>query len=278
MDVHRSDEADAILGKEFKCLDHGFIRLVDYMGTDASIVQAARVSYGKGTKSVSEDRNLIRYLMRHQHTSPFEMVEAKFHVRLPIFVARQWIRHRTANVNEYSMRYSESLGLYYVPRVEDIAEQSKDNKQGRGENLEEVLAIDLRERIRNQNEMSDIFYHELLDEGVARELARINSPVSTYTEWYWKNDLRNIFHFLKLRMDKHAQKEIRVYAFTMADIIKKIVPISYEAFEDYVLNAVTFSAIEMEALRRVLHGHNAKDAAEEVGLKGRELKEFLGKI
>ncbi|HPD33203.1 MAG TPA: FAD-dependent thymidylate synthase [Candidatus Kapabacteria bacterium] len=238
-----------VIGKEYKCLDKGFVRLVDVMGDDSSIVQAARVSYGKGTKSFSEDRGLIRYLMRHSHTSPFEMVELKFHVKLPIFVARQWIRHRTANVNEYSGRYSEMRDEFYLPDANQIRSQSSDNKQGRSENeLAQDVINQILQKMQNLQKASYSDYIYYLENNLARELARINLPLSTYTEWYWKIDLHNLFHFLKLRMDTHAQYEIRVYADIIAAIIKQILPISYEAFEDYELNAIRFSKNELEVL------------------------------
>lgn len=246
-------KAEDLLDKEFKVLNHGFVRLVDYMGGDESIVQAARVSYGKGTKSVSEDRTLIRYLMRHQHTTPFEMVEFKFHIKLPIFVARQWIRHRTANVNEYSGRYSIMPEEFYVPEETVIKYQSTSNKQGRDN---EEVPPEIRQRVLEilLEEQKSAFkgYQEMLDYNIARELARINLPLSLYTEWYWKIDLHNLFHFLKLRMDKHAQYEIRVYAEKMAEIVKAVVPMAYEAFEDYVLNSVTFSKNELLLLKKYL--------------------------
>jgi len=238
-----------VIGKEYKCLDKGFVRLVDVMGDDSSIVQAARVSYGKGTKSFSEDRGLIRYLMRHSHTSPFEMVELKFHVKLPIFVARQWIRHRTANVNEYSGRYSEMRDEFYLPDANQIRSQSSDNKQGRSENeLAQDVINQILQKMQNLQKASYSDYIYYLENNLARELARINLPLSTYTEWYWKIDLHNLFHFLKLRMDTHAQYEIRAYADIIAEIIKQILPISYEAFEDYELNAIRFSKNELEVL------------------------------
>jgi len=283
MAIHRSKEADEIIGEKIYCSDDGFIRLVDYMGTDSSIVQAARVSYGKGTKTLLEDRNLIRYLMRHRHTTPFEMVEMTFHARMPIFVARQWVRHRTANINEYSMRYSEPLDMYYLPEPENIAEQSKDNKQGRKQDpLNRKEAINIRDEM-NYN-MSNSFetYNKFNQQGLARELSRIILPTGAYTEWYWKNDLHNTLHFLNLRMDKHAQKEIRDYANAMSTIVKKIAPLAYEAFEDYRLNAKTFSKQEMKALDYIVNDfhsqHEIIQEAKHAGLKGRELKEFLNKL
>ena len=245
-------EAEEILDKEFRCLDFGFVRLVDYMGGDESVVQAARVSYGKGTKRIHEDRGLIRYLMRHQHTTPFEMVELKWHVKLPIFVARQWIRHRTANVNEYSLRYSEALDEFYIPDPKDIKFQSKSRKQSRElgapqELQQRVLEILKEEAIRQYQD-----YKEMNNKGIARELARIGLGVNLYTQWYWKNDLYNTFKFLELRMDDHAQEEIRVYAKTMGEIVKKVVPISYEAFEDYSLNSSSVSRLELKVVSEML--------------------------
>ena len=230
-----------------KCLDKGFIRLVDSMGGDAAIVQAARVSYGKGTTKVSRDRALIRYLMRHHHSTPFEMVELKFHAKMPIFVARQWVRHRTANINEYSLRYSEAIDDFYIPRAEDIHFQSTTNKQGR-----EVIDVptELRKKtvayFKEMSKKSYVIYNELNEAGIARELARAVLPVNIYTQWYWKNDLHNTFHFLRLRMDDHAQYEIRVYAKAMAAMVKEVVPIAYEAFEDYILNGMYFSRLDQE--------------------------------
>jgi len=248
-----NQKAEEILDKEFKVLNHGFVRLVDYMGGDESIVQAARVSYGKGTKTVSEDRTLIRYLMRHQHTTPFEMVEFKFHVKLPIFVARQWIRHRTANVNEYSGRYSIMPDEFYVPEEGTIKPQSSVNKQGREE---QEVPSHIRKRVLEilLQEQQSAFkgYQEMLGYNIARELARINLPLSLYTQWYWKIDLHNLFHFLKLRLDKHAQYEIKVYAEKMAEIVKTVVPMAFEAFEDYVLNSVTFSKEELKLIKKYL--------------------------
>ncbi len=213
--------AEEILDKEFKCLNAGFVRLVDYMGGDESIVQAARVSYGKGTKTVSEDRILLRYLMRHLHTTPFEMVELKFHIKLPIFVARQWIRHRTANVNELSGRYSIMKDEFYIPSVDSLKLQSIRNKQGRSEeNISPELQQKVLDLLLQDQKTTYEHYEEFLNDNIARELARINLPLSLYTEWYWKIDLHNLFHFLHLRMDKHAQYEIRVYAETIGEIVK----------------------------------------------------------
>lgn len=275
-----NDAIRELIGKEIRCLDKGFIRLVDVMGDDDSIVQAARVSYGTGTKKVLQDRGLIRYLMRHLHTTPFEMVEFKFHVKLPIFVARQWIRHRTANVNEYSGRYSEMRDEFYVPDASQIRQQSQTNKQGRAD---EPFEPEEAQRIRDlmfdaqQKQYSD--YKLMLDANLARELARINLPVSNYTEWYWKIDLHNLFHFLRLRMDDHAQYEIRVYGMAIANIVRAAVPLAYEAFEDYILHAQQFSSGELKVLAAHLRPlPEDENALGEWGLKGREAREFLIKI
>lgn len=254
--THRltSPEAEAMLGLKIPCLDRGFVYLVDYMGGDASIVQAARVSYGIGTKTVNEDRGLIRYLMRHQHSTPFEMVEMKFHLKMPIFVARQMIRHRTANVNEYSGRYSIMPDEFYVPDPEHVSLQSQTNRQGGGEAVSPERAADVVALIEEEQRTVRDGYEKMLEWDIRRELARVNLGVSQYTEWYWKNDLHNIFHFLKLRLDAHAQYEIRVYAEAMARIVKAVAPIAYQAFEDYTLKAERFSAPEIEALGRLLAG------------------------
>lgn len=280
MPQQKTDDADKLIGKEFKVLDHGFVRLVDYMGDDGAIVQAARVSYGKGTKKVSRDRELIRYLLGHQHTSPFEMVEFKFHVKLPIFVARQWIRHRTANVNEYSGRYSVMKEEFYQPEAEQIRLQSDVNRQGRSD---EQFPADLQEDFLSH--ASDIQkqvyerYTRYIGAGLAREIARINLPLSLYTEWYWKIDLHNLLHFLRLRMDPHAQYEIRQYANVMAEIVKAVCPITWEAFEDYILNAQKFSAIELKILRDTLSGFVPDKAALiAAGLSTLEAGEFLAKL
>ncbi len=272
--------ADSILDNQFPCLNAGFVRLVDYMGGDESIVQAARVSYGKGTKSVNEDRGLIRYLMRHLHTTPFEMVEFKFHVKLPIFVARQWIRHRTANVNEYSGRYSIMKDEFYIPDPEVIHYQSEQNKQGRGnddvpsELRRQVLSI-----LTTTQQQLYAEYETLLEDNITRELARINLPLSMYTEWYWKIDLHNLFHFLRLRLDTHAQYEIRVYAEAMAEITKAIAPLAWEAFEDYILRAERFSRQELSILADYLPSEPlTKDYYESKGLRGREIDEFNEKL
>ncbi len=275
MEKHIQD----IIGKEYKCLDHGFIRLVDVMGDDAAIVQAARVSYGQGTKTVNEDRGLIRYLMRHKHTSPFEMVELKFHVKLPIFIARQWIRHRTANVNEYSGRYSEMKDECYLPELEQIRLQSANNKQGRSE---ETLVQEEGNAVQNllQDGQAGAFgdYKEMLEMGVAREVARINLPLSTYTEWYWKIDLHNLLHFIRLRLDSHAQYEIRVFAEAIAEMLKVIVPLTWEAFEDFTLYNVNFSRKEIAVLKEIITAMPNAEMLEKNGLKKGEAREFLEKL
>jgi thymidylate synthase (FAD) len=253
-------EAEEILDKEFPVLDHGFVRLVDYMGGDSAIVQAARVSYGEGTKTVSEDRGLIRYLTRNEHTSPLEMVEMKFHCKMPIFVARQWVRHRTANLNEISGRYSIMRDEFYIPEPQQINLQSKNNKQGRSEETfsseetEEMLFNFAEEQRRGYKS-----YTERIEKGMARELARINLPLSLYTEWYWKIDLHNLFHFLDLRMDEHAQVEIRNYANTIFDITKKVAPKACEAFEHYQLNSEKFSYEELKIIKKLLGDTDTED-------------------
>ena len=274
-----SKGAEKHLNVEYPILDHGFVRLVDYMGNDSAIVQAARVSYGAGTKSVNEDRGLIRYLMKHKHTTPFEMVEFKWHVKMPIFVARQWIRHRTANVNEYSMRYSEPITDFYLPDSKNIRMQSKSNMQGRSQEkidpeLAEKFRNDFNKTMRNSFEANKL----MSEQNVARELSRINLPVAMYTEFYWKNDLHNTFHFLNLRMDKHAQWEIQQYANKMGEIIKDSVPIAYGAFEDYTLNAISFSKIEQLALKQILKGKDKNTIINEIFKNKREKQEFLKKL
>ncbi|MBU3699455.1 MAG: FAD-dependent thymidylate synthase [Candidatus Kapabacteria bacterium] len=274
-----TEEVQALVGKEFRCLDKGFVRLIDVMGDDSAIVQAARVSYGSGTKKVHEDRGLIRYLMRHLHTTPFEMVEFKFHIKLPIFVARQWIRHRTANVNEYSGRYSEMKDEFYVPDPDQVRAQSAMNKQGRADTAFEPSEA---ERIRTvmsstQERLFDE-YQQLLSTDLAREIARINLPVSNYTEWYWKIDLHNLFHFLRLRIDPHAQYEIRVFGEAIAEIAKAAVPLAYEAFEDYILHAMRFSRTELEIIRSTLSTMPSLEELQAKGLSAREAREFLDKL
>lgn len=268
-----------ILGKEFPCLNKGFVRLIDIMGDDESIVQAARVSYGKGTKSVNEDRGLIRYLMRHYHTTPFEMVEFKFHIKLPIFIARQWIRHRTANVNEYSGRYSEMCEDFYFPDDSQIRMQSVNNKQGRSDEVfEEKESNHIKDLLTKNQEESHNFYKELLNIGFARELARITLPVSNYTEWYWKIDLHNLFHFLNLRLDSHAQYEIRVYAQIIADLVKVAVPLAWEAFEDYRLKSVYFSKQEIIELKKLLELNDLENIEFDNNLSKRESNELKMKL
>lgn len=274
------DTVKNILGKQFDCLDKGFVRLVDIMGDDSAIVQAARVSYGKGTKSVRMDRELIRYLLRHRHTSPFEMVELKFHIKLPIFIARQWIRHRTANVNEYSGRYSEMKDEFYIPELSQVRTQSKSNRQGRSDDtLPESEAQKVIESMDNIHKNLFSEYKNLLDSDISREIARINLPLSTYTEWYWKIDLHNLMHFLKLRMDDHAQYEIQVYANTIAEILKIAVPMTWEAFEDYLWNGANFSNNELKIISNLIGNNQPDDALiEECGLKGLEAEEFKVKF
>lgn len=246
---------DAILGVPIRVLDHGFVRLVDYMGDDAAIVQAARVSYGAGTRKVSEDKALIRYLLRNLHTSPFEMVEVKLHIKTPLFVARQIVRHRTASLNEVSARYSILPNEMYLPDDTQISFQSTDNKQGRsGAAVDPALKERVRELLLAGQREAYAAYQELLDADIARELARIALPVAVYTEWYWKINLHNLFHFLRLRLDAHAQYEVRVFAEAIALIAQRIAPTAYDAFEDYIRDAVRLSGVERELVTRALHG------------------------
>ncbi len=265
---------------EIKVLNKGFVILVDIMGNDSSIVQAARTSYGTGVKSYEEDKKLIRYLLRNKHTSPFEMVELKFHIKLPIFVARQWIRHRTANVNELSGRYAEMKNEFYIPNEENIREQSTTNKQGRSDNkLNQKSAVEFTDSIIATQKKSFVEYKNYIETGVARELARINLPLSIYTEWYWKIDLHNLFHFLKLRLDNHAQYEIRCYAEAIATILKEKVPIAYQAFEDYILNTIYFSDKEQIVLANLLKNINLYDINfENTELDKREINELKVKL
>jgi thymidylate synthase (FAD) len=270
---------EAMLFTALTVLDHGFVRVIDYMGDDAAVVQAARVSYGRGTRKISEDDGLIRYLMRHWHSTPFEMCEIKYHVKLPIFVARQWIRHRTANVNEYSARYSIMDKEFYIPAPENLAAQSVDNRQGRGAVLEGEAAARVLGLLRQDAEQTYGHYEEMLDEhgvGLARELARMNLTLNTYTQWYWKTDLHNLFHFLRLRADAHAQFEIRVYAEAMLETVKAWVPLSYGAFRDYRLGAVTFSAKMLDILKRMLAGESVEQ--KESGLSRREWAEMMAAL
>ncbi|MEQ3642646.1 MAG: FAD-dependent thymidylate synthase [Paracoccus sp. (in: a-proteobacteria)] len=257
-------------------LDHGLVRVIDYMGDDAAICQAARVSYGKGTKSVQNDEGLIRYLMRHWHSTPFEMCEVKFHVKLPVFVARQWIRHRTANVNEYSGRYSILDREFYIPAPEHLAAQSSQNHQGRGEVLQGAEAQRVLDLLREDAMRSYDSYETMLSQegqqGLARELARMNLPANIYTQWYWKVDLHNLLHFLRLRADSHAQYEIRAYADIMCDITRDWVPAAFGAFQDYRMNAVNLSAQAADALRRRLAGEVVTQ--DNAGMGAREWREF----
>ena len=272
---------EALLFQAFPLLDHGFVRVVDYMGDDNAIVQAARVSYGRGTKRVQEDAGLIRYLMRHRHTTPFEMCEIKFHVKLPIFVARQWIRHRTANVNEYSARYSILDKEFYIPAAEHLAAQSASNRQGRGAVLAADEAADVLAVLRADAEVCYAHYVTMLNEGeaadpgrsgLARELARMNLTLNTYTQWYWKTNLHNLFQFLSLRADAHAQYEIRVYAEAMLRLTEAWVPVAAAAFRDYRLNAVTLSAQMVAVVKRMLAGEAVTQ--ETSGMSRREWTEF----
>lgn len=283
-----SPELDSLLHKKFPVLDHGFVTLRDYMGNDKSIEEAARISYGGGTRKVSETRGLLRYLLRNKHTSPFEMCEIQLHVKMPIFVARQWVRHRTANINEYSGRYSVMDKDFYMPSCENIQKQSKDNKQGRGGALTEEQAKRVQGLLSIDAERSYKQYEALLDLDLARELARMNLSVNFYTQWIWKIDLHNLLHFLNLRLDPHAQYEIRVYAETIYnELVKPWVPLTAEAFEDYTLGAETFSKQEMGYLRHVVSGQFPegsdtsfleKDLEEHDGLSKREVGEFLKKF
>jgi thymidylate synthase (FAD) len=277
-----------ILFTALPVLDHGFVRVIDYMGDDAAIVQAARVSYGRGTRRVSEDRGLINYLMRHRHTTPFEMCEIKYHVKLPIFVARQWIRHRTANVNEYSARYSILDNEFYIPAPEHLAAQTTANRQGRGEVLEGEAARRVLNLLRADAERAYAGYSEMLNEGedgaprdsawpgLARELARMNLSLNFYTQWYWKTDLHNLLHFLSLRADPHAQYEIRAYADVMLETVKRWVPIAYEAFLEYRMNAATISASGLTVVRRMLAGEPVDQASS--GLSPREWRELMAAL
>ncbi|HEX7390475.1 MAG TPA: FAD-dependent thymidylate synthase [Acidiphilium sp.] len=272
---------EAMLFAPSPVLDHGFVRVIDYMGDDAAVVQAARVSYGRGTRKVSEDEGLIRYLMRHRHSTPFEMCEIKFHVKLPIFVARQWIRHRTANVNEYSARYSVMDREFYIPAPEHLAAQSAANRQGRGEVLAGDEAAEVLALLRDDANRNYSHYEYMLNEGeadpgrlgLARELARMNLTLNAYTQWYWKTDLHNLFHFLSLRADPHAQYEIRAYAESMMAITRAWVPASFRAFEDYRLGAASFSASMLAVLRRMLAGEAVQQP--ESGLSKREWAEMM---
>ncbi len=278
-------ELENILYEALPILDHGFIRVVDYMGNDNSIVQAARVSYGKGTKKVSTDSGLIKYLMRHWHSTPFEMCEIKYHVKLPIFIARQWIRHRTANVNEYSARYSILDKEFYLPKSENLASQSQSNRQGRGDVLQGEQAEKVLKLLKNDAEQTYDNYETMLNErydgsvinekevGLARELARMNLTLNTYTQWYWKTDLLNLMNFLRLRADHHAQYEIRTYAEAMLDTLKKWVPITYEAFMDYRVGGTEVSAKGKIILKKLIKGEEVN--VDQSGLSKREWNELM---
>jgi thymidylate synthase (FAD) len=268
-------EAEAVLDREFPVLDKGFIRLVDYLGGDERVVQAARVSYGTGTKSYREDAGLIDYLLRNRHTSPFEQVGLTFHVKLPIFVARQWVRHRTARLNEISGRYSVMKDDFYLPDPADLALQSADNKQGRsGEALDPETAGAVLAAFKAGQKQSYADYAGLIEQGIARELARINLPLSLYTEWYWQIDLHNLFHFLELRLDPHAQKEIRLYAEILLEITKKVAPRCCEAFERHFLGGISFSREEFAELKLRLGGTSGTGSK----LEGKALERFEEKL
>ena len=277
-----------ILHQPLAVLDHGFVRVIDYMGDDAAVVQAARVSYGRGTRKVSEDRGLINYLMRHRHTTPFEMCEIKFHVKLPVFVARQWIRHRTANVNEYSARYSVLDREFYIPAPEQLAAQSSANRQGRGAVLAGDEARQVLDILRDDSTRTYDHYLWMLNEGedggaadadrdgLARELARMNLTLNVYTQWYWKIDLHNLMHFLMLRADPHAQYEIRAYADAMIDVVKKWVPFAHEAFEEHRLHGTRLSRSGMGVVKRMIAGE--KVTQETSGLTKREWDELQASL
>ena len=280
--VHMLEE---ILFEPIPVLDHGFVRVIDYMGDDAAVVQAARVSYGKGTKKISDDAGLINYLLRHRHTTPFEMCEIKYHVKLPIFVARQWIRHRTANVNEYSARYSVLDREFYVPEEVHLAAQSSSNRQGRGNILSGKEAKRVLEILREDAQMTYDHYIEMLNEseegniidvskeGLARELARMNLTLSTYTQWYWKTDLHNLLNFLSLRADTHAQYEIRVYADAMMETLQRWCPITFQSFSDHRVEGVTLSGKAIKVVKKLISGVHINQ--EESGMSKREWRELM---
>jgi thymidylate synthase (FAD) len=280
---------EEILYQPIKVLDHGFIRVVDYMGDDSAIVQAARVSYGKGTKKLNEDQGLINYLMRHWHTTPFEMCEIKLHVKLPIFIARQWIRHRTANVNEYSARYSILDKEFYIPHPQHLAAQSQTNKQGRAEILEGQEAAWILQTLKDESIQAYDYYLQMMNlnettgetlnekhKGLARELARMNLPTNYYTQWYWKIDLNNLLHFLRLRADAHAQFEIQEYARVILDIVAKWVPYTYEAFLNYRLNSQQISASGWQVVKKMLAGQQVEQ--ESSGMSKREWAELMAAL
>ena len=278
-------DLEEILYQPIPLLDHGFVRVIDYMGDDGAIVQAARVSYGKGTRRVQDDAGLINYLMRHRHTTPFEMCEIKYHVKLPIFVARQWIRHRTANVNEYSARYSVLDKEYYIPAPEQLATHSRSNWQGRGAVLEGEEAARVLDLLRDDAERCYADYEEMLNEdrhgnrldehrvGLARELARMNLTLNTYTQWYWKIDLHNLLHFLSLRSDPHAQYEIRVYADAMLETVRRWVPLACDAFLSYRMGGVQLSAQGLDVVKKLIAGEEVDQ--ERSGLSKREWRELM---
>lgn len=259
---------------KIKCLDHGLVRLVDYMGNDNAIVQAARVSYGEGTKTLNDDQGLIRYLMRHSHTTPFEMVDFKFHIKAPLFVTRQWLRHRTASVNEISARYSVLKDEFYIPETKYIKGQSKTDKQCRHGSFGDDVSQRMQDRIRLTSGIAYDEYKQLLADGIARELARMVLPVNIYTEFYWKMNLHNLLHFIQLRIDKHAQYEIRVFAQAIYDIIKQIMPITCEAFEDYKKEGYNLSRMEKEIVKKAVQGSTYHSWDSYKNLSKREQKEF----
>ena len=278
-------ELEDVLFQPIPVLDHGFVRVIDYMGDDAAVVQAARVSYGKGTRKLSDDAGLINYLLRHQHTTPFEMCEIKYHIKLPIFIARQWIRHRTANVNEYSARYSVLDREFYIPAEDQLAAQSNTNRQGRGHLLRGAEAQNVMELLRKDAQTTYNHYVEMLNEdengnvidesreGLARELARMNLTLNTYTQWYWKVDLHNLLHFLSLRADTHAQYEIRVYADAMLETVKRWCPITFKAFMDYRVGGLTLSGKALAVVKQLLAGGDMTQ--EESGMSKREWRELM---
>jgi thymidylate synthase (FAD) len=280
-----SQGIEELLYTPIAVLDHGFVRVIDYMGTDAAIVQAARVSYGKGTKKINEDAGLINYLLRHRHTTPFEMCEIKFHIKLPIFIARQWIRHRTANVNEYSGRYSIMDKEFYVPQPEQLAAQSQTNRQGREKTISGDEAQRVLQLLRDDANNAYTHYEEMLNEdasgnviderrdGLARELARMNLSLNFYTQWYWKIDLHNLLHFLSLRADSHAQYEIRVYAEAMLSVLKAWLPITYNAFMDYRIGGASISAKGLAVVKKMLSGE--KISQEQSGMSKGEWRELM---
>ena len=278
-------ELEDVLFQPIPVLDHGFVRVIDYMGDDAAVVQAARVSYGKGTKRVSDDAGLINYLLRHRHTTPFEMCEIKYHIKLPIFIARQWIRHRTANVNEYSARYSVLDREFYIPAEDQLASQSNSNRQGRGDLLKGAEAQHVMGLLKEDAQTTYNHYVEMLNEdengnvidesreGLARELARMNLTLNTYTQWYWKVDLHNLLHFLSLRAEPHAQYEIRVYADAMLKTVKRWCPITFQAFMDYRVGGVTLSSKGLTVVKQLLAGRHMTQ--EESGMSKREWRELM---